>query len=373
MTIEVPPTSASGRDLLEALPVAAVLLAPDGGDLRVEYANPAARREAGIPLVDAVVGARLPQLRAAGLHVLHTGAPYTADAIDLDDRVFELRAVRYGSGLLATFTDITERARAQRSLVRREEQLAQAQELAHLGSWEWDLRTNRVEWSEELHRIYGVRPGEFGGTLEAFLERVHPDMRDGIGATIAAAIGEGRPFAFEERVLRPDGTERMLSSRGMVVETDASGAPVRVAGVCLDVTDARQTEAQLEDSKRAVVRDLSTPILQVRAGLLIVPVVGDLDGERASRLANELLARIRATRARAVVVDLTGVPAFEPSVAMPLVHAVESARLMGARTIVTGLSADIAAALVVQELDLSAITVAGDLQAGIEVAVGLLD
>jgi PAS domain S-box-containing protein len=373
MTIEVPPASASGRDLLEALPVAAVLLVPDGGDLRVEYANPAARREAGIALEGAIVGERLPQLRDPGKAVLSTGTPYEAEAFELDERVFELRAVRYGRGLLATFTDITERAHAQRSLARREEQLAQAQELAHLGSWEWDLRTNRVEWSEELHRIYGVRPGEFGGTLEAFLERVHPDMRDGIGATIAAAIGEGRPFAFEERVLRPDGTERTLSSRGMVIETDASGAPVRVAGACLDVTDARQTEAQLQDSKRAVVRDLSTPILQVRAGLLIVPVVGDLDGERARRLANELLARIRATRARAVVVDLTGVPAFEPSVAMPLVQAVESARLMGARTIVTGLSADIAAALVAQELDLSAITVAGDLQAGIEVAVGLLD
>jgi PAS domain S-box-containing protein len=287
--------------------------------------------------------------------------------------VFELRAVRHGNGLVATFSDITERAREQQRLARREAQLAQAQEMTHLGSWEWDLRTNRVDWSEELHRIYGVRPGEFGGTLEAFLERVHPDMRERIGATISAAIAEGRPFAFEELVLRPDGTERLLSSRGMVVETGADGAPVRVAGACLDVTDARQTAAQIEDSKRAVVRDLSTPILQVRNGLLIVPVVGDLDGERASRLAQELLERIRGTRARAVVVDLTGVPAFEPSVATPLVRAVESARLMGARTIVTGLSAEIAAALVAQELDLASITVAGDLQAGIEQAVRLLD
>jgi anti-anti-sigma factor len=234
-------------------------------------------------------------------------------------------------------------------------------------------RTNTVEWSEELHRIYGVRPGEFGGTLEAFLERVHPEMRDDIGATISAAIAAGRPFAFEERVLRPDGTERLLSSRGMVVETGADGTPVRVAGACLDVTDARQTEAQLEDSKRAVVRELYTPILQVRAGLLIVPVVGDLDGERASRLGQVLLERIRATRARAVVVDLTGVPAFESTVATPLVRAVESARLMGAQTIVTGLSAEIAAALVAQELDLASITVAGDLQAGIEQAVRLVD
>ena len=131
--------------------------------------------------------------------------------------------------------------------------------------------------------------------------------------------------------------------------------------------------AQLEDSKRAAVRDLSTPILQVRAGLLILPVVGALDGERASLLAQRLLERIRATRARAVVVDLTGVPAFEPTVAAPLVHAVESARLMGARTIVTGLSAEIASALVAQDLDLAAITVAGDLQAGIEDAVHQLD
>ena len=373
MSIEVPPAAASGRELLEALPVAAVLLAPAGTDLRVEYANPAARREAGIVLEGALVGERLPELRDAGLEVLRSGVPYEVEALDLGERVFELRAVRHGAGLLATFTDITGRAVAQRQLARREAQLAQAQEMTHLGSWEWDLRTDAVEWSEELHRIYGVRPGEFGGTLEAFLERVHPDMRERIGATISAAIAKGRAFAFEERVLRPDGSERLLSSRGMVVERDAAGAPMRVAGACLDITEARRTAAQLEDSKRAVVRDLSTPILQVRAGLLIVPVVGALDGERASRLANELLARIRATRARAVVVDLTGVPAFEPTVAAPLVRAVESARLMGARTIVTGLSAEIAAALVAQELDLGAIAVAGDLQAGIEDAVRLLD
>ena len=373
MSIEVPPASASGRDLLEGLPVAAVLLAPVGSDLRVEYANPAARREAGIPLDGALVGEHLPQLRDTGFAMLQTGAPYEADALELGERVFELRAVRHGNGLLATFADITERALAQQRLARREALLAQAQEMTHLGSWEWDLRTNTVEWSEELHRIYGVRPGEFGGTLEAFLERVRPDMRERIGATISSAIAESRAFAFEERVVRPDGSERLLSSRGMVVESDASGVPVRVAGACLDITEARQTAAQLEDSKRAVVRDLSTPILQVRSGLLIVPVVGALDGERASRLANELLARIRATRARAVVVDLTGVPAFEPSVAAPLVRAVESARLMGARTIVTGLSADIAAALVAQELDLGAIAVAGDLQAGIEDAVRQLD
>ena len=372
MTIGAPPAVASGRELLEALPVAAVLLAADGGDLRVEYANPAARKEAGMELAGAVVGERLPALRDAGAAVLATGrAVHGRRARARRPRVRAARGAprRRAAGHVRRHH---RRALAQAQLARREAQLAQAQEMTHLGSWEWDLRTNAVAWSEELHRIYGVRPGEFGGTLEAFLERVHPEMRETIGSTIAAAIAEGRPFAFEERVLRPDGSERTLSSRGMVVETAADGAPVRVAGACLDITDARRTAAQLEDSKRAAVRDLSTPILQVREGLLILPVVGALDGERASRVAQALLGRIRATRARAVVIDLTGVPAFEPSVATPLVRAVESARLMGAHTIVTGLSADIASALVAQDLDLGAISVAGDLQAGIEDAVRLL-
>src|SRR5688500_7723378 len=109
MSIEVPPAAASGRELLEALPVAAVLLAPAGTDLRVEYANPAARREAGIALDGALVGERLPELRDAGLEVLRSGAPYEVEALDLGERVFELRAVRHGGGLLATFTDITGR------------------------------------------------------------------------------------------------------------------------------------------------------------------------------------------------------------------------------------------------------------------------
>src|SRR6187551_1500310 len=100
MTSGAPPAVASGRELLEALPVAAVLLAADGGDLRVEYANPAARREAGMELAGAVVGERLPELRDAGRAVLATGEAFTADALELGDRVFELRAVRHGDGLL---------------------------------------------------------------------------------------------------------------------------------------------------------------------------------------------------------------------------------------------------------------------------------
>ena len=121
---------------------------------------------------------------------------------------------------------------------------------------------------------------------------------------IQAAIAEGRPFAFEERVLQARRQRAHAVRRaGWSSRPPPAGRPVRVAGACLDITDAREAAAQLEDSKRAAVRDLSTPILQVRAGLLILPVVGALDGERRERLAAPQRACsrscIRATRARA--------------------------------------------------------------------------
>src|SRR5688572_8037955 len=94
MTIGAPPAVASGFELLDALPVAAVVLAPVGRDLRVQHANPAARREAGVALEGALVGEHAPALASAGLGVLATGAPYEADSAELGGRVFELRAVR---------------------------------------------------------------------------------------------------------------------------------------------------------------------------------------------------------------------------------------------------------------------------------------
>src|SRR5262245_45401592 len=79
------------------------------------------------------------------------------------------------AGCIAAAFDITDQRATQQSLARNEAMLAQAQRVAHIGSFEWDIASNVLTWSDELHRIYGLEPGEFSGTLEAFLERVHPD------------------------------------------------------------------------------------------------------------------------------------------------------------------------------------------------------
>ncbi len=116
------------------------------------------------------------------------------------------------------------------------------------------------------------------------------------------------------------------------------------------------------------IRELSTPVLQVRERLLILPIIGVLDNQRATQLTDQLLQGIRAHRAKVVVIDITGVADIDTSVANHLVKTVDASRLMGASVIITGLSSKIAQTLVTIGVDLSKMDTIGDLQGGIEEA-----
>jgi len=120
------------------------------------------------------------------------------------------------------------------------------------------------------------------------------------------------------------------------------------------------------------IRELSTPVLRVRERLLILPIIGLLDAPRAHQLTEQLLHGIRAHRARVVVLDITGVPDVDDTVADHLAGTIDASRLMGAAVIVTGLSAEIAQTLVAIGADISKLNTAGDLQGGIEEAERLL-
>jgi len=124
--------------------------------------------------------------------------------------------------------------------------------------------------------------------------------------------------------------------------------------------------------QQEAIRELSTPVLQVRERLLILPIIGVLDSQRARQLTEQLLRGIRSTRARVVVIDITGVPTIDSTVANHLVQTVEASRLMGASVIITGLSSEIAQTLVTIGVDLSKVNAVGDLQGGIEEAERLL-
>ncbi len=132
------------------------------------------------------------------------------------------------------------------------------------------------------------------------------------------------------------------------------------------------TKQKIILQQQEALRELSTPVLQVRDKMLLLPIVGMIDTQRARQLTEELLRAIRANRARVVVIDITGVAAVDSKVANHLVQTVDAARLMGARAIVTGLSAEVAQALVTLGVNLSMLNTVGDLQGGLEEAERLL-
>jgi PAS domain S-box-containing protein len=127
--------------------------------------------------------------------------------------------------------------------------LMEAQRLANLGSWSWDVVKNTISWSEQLFDIYGLRADQFKGTLNEFVGFIHPDDRAKVYASIGTALKSGSEFSHAERIIRPDGEIRYLHSIGEVVR-DENGAAIRMLGICLDVTDRKQAERALQESEQ---------------------------------------------------------------------------------------------------------------------------
>jgi PAS domain S-box-containing protein len=125
-----------------------------------------------------------------------------------------------------------------------------AQHLAGMGDYDWHIATDTNRWSDQLYRIYGYEPQSFNASYERFLGNIHPDDRERIQAIHQAAYGSGEPYQMIERIVRPDGEVRYLSSNGEVI-MDAAGSPVRMRGTCIDITERILAE---QETERAVER-----------------------------------------------------------------------------------------------------------------------
>src|SRR5919112_1121544 len=144
--------------------------------------------------------------------------------------------------------DITERKEAEEKLRRSEASLAEAQRLAHLGSWEWDVGTGEVSWSDETYRIYGYEPKEFAPTLEKLMELVHPEDRVLVSKNRDGALFKAKPYDFEHRIVRPNGEVRIVHRRARVY-FDEEGEPSRMVGTVHDITEQKEAEEALRESE----------------------------------------------------------------------------------------------------------------------------
>ena len=182
-------------------------------------------------------------------------------------------------------------------------QLGEAQKLARIGSWEWDIPSNSVWWSDELFRIYGLEPGAIAPSYERFLQYVHDDDRESVDARNHKAFADHEPFEDIKRVVRADGREIQMRTQGEVI-CDEHGNPLRMIGICEDVTaELRARKSELELAAAEAMRhrafEINDEIIQ-RLVLAATYLQGgdaekaaDAIGETkrcAQKIADELLA-----------------------------------------------------------------------------------
>ena len=134
-----------------------------------------------------------------------------------------------------------ERRRAEDLASRSAARLGYALEAANMGTWDWDLTTNQVRWSENLERLHGAAPGTFDGTFASYAREIHPDDRARVGASIDRAFREGAPHHVEYRIVAADGTIRWVEGKG-AIERGPDGSPVSMSGVCMDITPRKIAE-----------------------------------------------------------------------------------------------------------------------------------
>jgi len=182
-----------------------------------------------------------------------------------------------------------------------------AQQLAHMGDYDWEIATDTNRWSDQLFRIYGHEPQAFAPNYERFLSMIHPDDQERIRAIHQKSYATGEPYEMIERIVRPDGEVRYLSSNGQVV-TDDNGNPVRMRGTCIDITERVHAEeerelqaarVQEEQTRRQAALEINDSVVQGLTAALYALELEDTDAVRD-------YVRRTLDAARAIITDLVG-------------------------------------------------------------------
>lgn len=169
---------------------------------------------------------------------------------------FELSIQPVPEGIFILSVDITVRKRIEVELRMQQERLAEAQRIAHLGYWDWDIISDRIYWSDEVYRIFGLSPDEFGASYEAFISTVHPDDVEYVNEAIRKALEEDVPYTIDHRIVLSDGSVHCVHAEGEVFFENEK--PARMLGTVLDITELRRAQDELQQVSRQNERLLNS-------------------------------------------------------------------------------------------------------------------
>ena len=206
-------------------------------------------------------------LRKKIIKTIESGRP-VATEVECGERIFAVTfaPVKETDYVNIYGLDISDRKAAEDALKNSEERYALAQKAAAIGSWDWDLKTNDLEWSDIIEPMFGFKKGQFRKTYPAFLQCVHPEDREKIVKAVNDCIDSRKEYDVEHRIIWPNGVVRWVSETGNVIR-DLDGTPVRMLGIVRDTTEHKQTEQALRNSEerfRALIEQASEALFLIR-------------------------------------------------------------------------------------------------------------
>ncbi len=272
------------RDLFSNMRSGVAVYEPDGDGFRFVDFNRAAERineTTASEVLGRRVEERFPQVESFGLlevfrQVHQSGEPRELPVtVYQDERLekwIENYVYRLSDGcVVAIHDDLTEIRRAEQELQRSSESLRRAQAIAHIGNWDWNIRTGGLRWSDEIYRIFGLEPQQFAATYEAFLDHVHPEDRRRLAEAVERAVADpGEVYRIEHRVLRPSGEVREVVEVGDVYRDD-SGKGIYMTGTVRDITEQKRIEENLRLAQK-VIQSAGEAILITDAASNIIDV-----------------------------------------------------------------------------------------------------
>ena len=238
--------------------------------------------------------------------------------------------------------------------------------------YEYIIGTGEIIWSDSITAILGYTLQEAAGGVDQWVELIHPADEAETFRLLEEAQAQGSAYNVEYRFRHKAGQYQWIHDRGFFI-VDATGTATHMIGVMEDITARKHAEEEQLQIKEQIIllqqqalQELSTPLIPISDRIVVLPLIGPIDTQRAQQILEALLNGITSHQADTAVIDITGVPLVDTQVADALLQAAQAVRLLGAKVVLTGIQPEVAQTLISLNIDTSALITYASLQTAMQ-------